>query len=155
MRLPYNGCCKTFTRRRIPMAQSKDTTNLEGLLFQVHGHVCPMLSMLEWLCYSDPQDCEGLRCYDSLRGFNDGCASTPTRMQRKKADMARGRCVAVREGCLNTSIWARVSASVILPHLRKAFSKRGISCAKASTSPRARCGFGLRTPNFCAIVSSS
>lgn len=35
--------------------------------------------------------CEGLRCYNSLRGFNDGCASTPTRMQRKKANAAKSR----------------------------------------------------------------
>lgn len=32
------------------MAQSKDTTNLSGMLFQFMGMEDPMLSMLEWLC---------------------------------------------------------------------------------------------------------
>ena len=33
-----------------PMAQSKDTTKLSGMLFQFMGMEDPMLSMLEWLC---------------------------------------------------------------------------------------------------------
>ncbi len=32
------------------MAQRKDTTNFEGLLFQFMDSPDPMLSMLEWLC---------------------------------------------------------------------------------------------------------
>ncbi|MGI6235287.1 MAG: transposase, partial [Christensenellales bacterium] len=32
------------------MAQSKNTTNFEGLLFQFMGTEDPMLNMLEWLC---------------------------------------------------------------------------------------------------------
>ena len=32
------------------MAQSKNTTNFEGLLFQFMDSPDPMLSMLEWLC---------------------------------------------------------------------------------------------------------
>ncbi len=32
------------------MAQSKNTTNFQGLLFQFMDSPDPMLSMLEWLC---------------------------------------------------------------------------------------------------------
>lgn len=32
------------------MAQSKNTTKFEGLLFQFMDSPDPMLSMLEWLC---------------------------------------------------------------------------------------------------------
>lgn len=69
------------------MAQSKDTTNLEGLLFPVHGHACPMLSMLEWLCYSDPQDAKAyavtivfVDLTTGVRPLRHGCSGRkPTR----------------------------------------------------------------------------
>ena len=32
------------------MAQRKDTTDFQGLLFQIMGTEDPMLNMLEWLC---------------------------------------------------------------------------------------------------------
>ena len=49
--LRYNGCCYDIHEEEKPMAQQKDTTNLNGMLLQFMGMADPMLSMLEWLCH--------------------------------------------------------------------------------------------------------
>ena len=74
------------------MAQSKNTTNFEGLLFQFMDSPDPMLSMLEWLCSRMMEAEESSKsCADkqkvSQEGTSHRCGFRPRRLDTRVGTM--------------------------------------------------------------------